>query len=221
MARAKPERGGLTPKQELFADYYVNHPVHALNGYQCAMLVGVPEKSACSMASQWLDERRFPQVFKKIREEFAKKREAVMDKIGVDRMQIIKELCRIAFFNPRKLAGVSSLADLDEDTAAALHVNMSMSQTEDDKGVKTMSVRSININQHSKLEALRQLGEHLGLDLEEGQKKVPFDFDKLYEKPEGDDPLNSLINAVLGEAKQLPAAKQIDNGILMNGNGKH
>jgi len=188
-------RTTLTRKQQAFVREYVKD----LNGTRAAMAAGVPVGSAGSMASQWLDPKRFPVVARAVEEALETKHQSA----DADTRRVVEELCRIAFFNPKMMlrpeGGVYELHELPDCVAAAVQ-SMSVSYTElpDQQGV-FRKVKTYNLRFYNKLEALKQVAQHLGLlkdvtnVINQTNNNISIDWAAMVARPQTEDPLERRI----------------------------
>jgi phage terminase small subunit len=104
---------GFTKKQELFiAEYLIG-----FNATRAAIAAGYSRKGAEVTASQLL---RNPKVAAEIEKKFGKR----LDKLEITADKVLKEIAKIAFFDPRKLfnsdGSPKQILELDDDTAAGV-----------------------------------------------------------------------------------------------------
>lgn len=143
-------RDKLTPKQELFCREYIVD----MNASRAALAAGYGESSAHSTGWENLQKPEIAQRLNELQAERAKR-------LQVDQDKVIRELCRVAFGNPRDVmewgpAGLAlkDSAELSEDAAAMVaEVRQSISKDGGSMSLKTAD----------KMRALELLGRHLGM----------------------------------------------------------
>lgn len=142
----------LTPKQRQFVEEYLVD----LNGTQAAIRAGYSPESAGAEASRLLTNVN-------IKHYLAIRKKERMDALGITQERILKELSRIAFFDLRKAVkwnaggvGLMDSDEIDDDTALAIQ---EVTETQTKYG------SSISIKAHSKMEALKLLARHTGVDI--------------------------------------------------------
>lgn len=140
----------LTPKQERFCQEYLVD----LNGTQAAIRAGYSPKTANEIAAENLAK---PSIVARVAELQAER--ATRTQVTADR--VVRELARIAFLDPRRVMawgpdGVTlrPADELDPDDAAAVRA---ASQTVTQHG------GTIKLELAPKIDALRLLGDHLGM----------------------------------------------------------
>lgn len=142
----------LTPKQQLFVDEYLVD----LNATQAAIRAGYSSKTAYAIADRLL---RKAEVQHAIQE--AKKSRSERTEITQDR--VLKELARIAFFDPRKMFDADGkpihISALDDETAAAVAGLEVVTKGNADMGLGEILKYKIS----DKNSALDKLCRHLGL----------------------------------------------------------
>lgn len=104
----------LTPKQTRFvAEYLAN----GLNATKAAISAGYSAKNADTEGSRLL-------VNVKVAAEISKKTQKVLDKLDFSVDRTMKEVARLAFFDPAKLfeddGSLKRIADIDEDTRSVI-----------------------------------------------------------------------------------------------------
>lgn len=147
---------GITVKQRIFIQEYLIDG----NGARAAKEAGY--KHPVVMAARLMNPKHFPFVAAEV-ERLMEERNA---KCKVKHEQVIEELARVAFVNPKRLldadGNVIQLKDLPEEVAAAIsEMNMRVIETEDESG-KRVEVKT-TVKFHDKLNALRQLTQVLGM----------------------------------------------------------
>jgi len=133
----------LPPRRAAFVRAYLV----SSNGTAAAIEAGFAAGSAHVTASRLLKDA-------KVKAAIAAAQRPATEAALEARERVLRELERIAFFDPRKLAGLGAgtqaLLELDDDTAAAL-ASVSFADGE------------VSAKAHAKLPALVQLGRHHGL----------------------------------------------------------
>lgn len=157
----------LTEKQRRFVDEYLVD----LNAEQAAIRAGYSPKNAAAYGYRL---RQTPEVQAEIRR--AQRRRQRRVEITQDR--VLQEYARLAFFDPRKLfapdGSPKSIAELDEDTAAAL-TGLDLEEREPVGHVKKYRLAN-------KLAALDSVARYLGMLDKKGAQK-----------PDGDDPITKSL----------------------------
>ncbi|WP_162660683.1 terminase small subunit [Tuwongella immobilis] len=143
----------LTPKQERFCQEYIVD----LNASAAARRAGYSHRTAGSIGEELL---RKPEISARIRE--LKDEQARRTQITAD--QVLAELARIAYIDPRKLfhpdGSLRSISDLDEDTARAIAaIDIEERLSGRDPVIRTTK----KIKLWNKVEALDRLARHFGL----------------------------------------------------------
>ncbi len=114
MSTTQPRLGRRTSHRETV---FVREYLFDLNGTRAAVAAGYSSKTASVAASRMLRKVKVQALLKQRMEE----RQQRLD-ISADR--VLRELARIAFFDPRKLfnhdGSLKDIAELDDDTAAAI-----------------------------------------------------------------------------------------------------
>jgi phage terminase small subunit len=207
----KPQQ--WTSKQRVFLLEYLKD----FEGKRAALAAGVPEASASTMACEWLDEEKFPHITVELQRILEERRR----QSDLHAKQVVAELARICFFNPKRLLrsdGVlMQLHELPDDVAACIReFKVKVTTSEDDNG-NPVTEQIFDIKFWDKLEALRQISEHLGLlkDVEKKDEKTGFDWDELARTvPKGRmiDEVEQRIKGVLEAPAPSPPR---------NGNGVH
>jgi phage terminase small subunit len=109
----QPVRRELTIRQTLFvAEYLIDH-----NATRAAIAAGYSKRGARVRGAELLANRN-------VSEEISRRTSERMNKLEIRTDRVLKELARIAFFDPRKLfkadGSLRQVNELDEDTAAAI-----------------------------------------------------------------------------------------------------
>lgn len=141
----------MTPKQKRFCDEYMVD----FNGTQAAIRAGYSTNTANMQASRLLSKDN-------IKKYVNVRQKALAEKTGITAERVINEIAKIAFANMRLYVDKGNvpkdIGDLPDDIAAA--VQEVTREEKEFKGVKTVT-KKIKLN--PKLDALRDLGKHLGL----------------------------------------------------------
>jgi len=158
----------LNSKERIFVDEYLLH----LNPERAAIAAGYSRSMARTKAYQWVsDGKRKPHVFSAVKAALDRRAK----RIEIKQDSVLKELARVAFFDPRRLfdrdGNLIPLCDLPKDIAAAI-VGLHTSEAPGNGG-KTKS-RITNIRFADKLKALDSLARHLGMY----NDKVKHSFDE-------------------------------------------
>ncbi len=148
----------LNARQALFVEEYLVD----LNATQAAIRAGYSSNGASAQAARLMKD---PSVKTAIREAFQRRSERTQ--IRQDR--VIKELARVAFFDPRKLyddeGRPRSLHDLDDDTAAAV-AGLDVYEEFSGRGLDRVKVGEVKKwRLANKLDALSQMAKHLGMTM--------------------------------------------------------
>jgi phage terminase small subunit len=153
----------LTDKQRRFVSEYLID----LNATRAALRAGYSAKNAESLGCQLLKKT---QVQEAITE--AQRRREVRTEITQDR--VLKELARIAFFDPRKLydsEGIPiDIEQLDADVSAVI-AGLKVERRED-KNYYDIEITTKEYKLADKLRALEALGKHLGMFKDRGELQL-------------------------------------------------
>lgn len=144
----------LTPRQQRFVDEYLID----LNATQAAIRAGYSKNGAEVTASKLLR-------VAKVSAAIAKAQEKRAARTGINQDRVLKELARIAFFDPRKLFRASGepidIQDLDEDVAAVLAgLDIVVERTEEGRDGYS-AVRKYRLT--NKMSAIEAAMRHLGM----------------------------------------------------------
>lgn len=118
------------------------------NGQAAAERAGYSEKTARSIAWRFVNKEPL------IKEEIQRLTNGLQEAAGVKAEDVIKELSRISFFNPKNLFDgnrIKAITELDDDTAAAI------------SSIKIKADGDIEYRMNDKNSALDKLAKHLGL----------------------------------------------------------
>ena len=216
----------LTARQRLWVEEYGKHqdPVKASKalGY----------KNPRAAGERMLET---PAVVRAVEALLEQKRAA--DKVDSDK--IVRELASVGFSNPKRMLGADGqllpLADLPDEVAASIQ-SMKVSYGVDQEGGELISVRNVEIKFWNKLEALKQLAQHLGLlkdaaQVNNQQTVQIINWDSLLQAGRGAqvpgalarreaDPLEQQIRALQQQALPGPV-KDEENVITVPGPGKN
>lgn len=195
-------QGELSNKQQLFVSEYKKDA----NGARAAAAAGY--KNPGIAAAKLTDPEQNPLVVEAIHRMQAAKSE----RAGVTAQELVKELCKIAFFNPKRMFKADceellSIHDLPDEVAVCVKefkVHHRLEYNEDGEEVK---VRTVEVKFHDKMDALKQLAGHLGLlkDIVNiTNNNVILDWAALL-KASGPRPVNDPVEAKI---KALPHREQ-------------
>lgn len=108
---------GLTVAQRLFVTEYLKDG----NASKAAIRAGYSPETAGSQGCRLLKNAKIKQIIEQVQQEAL---ETVQKETGINLERTLREIARLAFFDPRKLFLPSgeplSIQDLDEDTAASI-----------------------------------------------------------------------------------------------------
>lgn len=161
---------GLTPRQERFVEEYLVD----MNGTQAAIRAGYSARTANEQASRLLANAS-------VSEAVARAKAERSARIGLTQDRVIEELAAIAFARMPDFAewgdgdtmGLKPSGDLDDRQSAAI-----LQVTETEKFVKSLGrgeqlmSRERSIKLHPKIDALKLLGQHLGMFSEKHEVTV-------------------------------------------------
>jgi phage terminase small subunit len=146
----KPQK--LTPKQSLFVREYLID----LNATQAAIRAGYSPKTAQEQSSRLLSNVMVQQGIQQGMDARAKRNDITSDRV-------LKEIARLAFFDPRKLLNADgtpkSIHELDDDTAAAVAGIDIVTRGNEDLGYADI----MKVKLADKSKNLELLGRHLKL----------------------------------------------------------
>lgn len=158
----------LNTKQQKFVEAYLRTG----NATESAIAAGYSKKTAYSAG---------PRLLKNvdIQKAVTKPIERALEKAELSKERLIQELCRIAFFDVRKLfndiGGMKKPEELDDDTAAAIAGIDIDELYEFSDGEKEQVGFTKKVRMVSKLGALQELMAHMGLN-----KAAPANNDKVF-----------------------------------------
>lgn len=108
---------GLTVAQRLFVTEYLKDG----NASKAAIRAGYSPETAGSQGCRLLKNAKIKQIIEQVQQEAL---ETVQKETGINLERTLREIARLAFFDPRKLFHPNgeplSIEDLDEDTAASI-----------------------------------------------------------------------------------------------------
>jgi len=149
----------LTPKELLFCNAYLLN----FNGSKAAIKAGYSKKTAAEAAYENL---RKPHISKYIKE----RTEELLTQAGINQLTVMKELARIALFNPKKAynkdGSLKSIPEMDNSTAAVIasfEADVIDVTTGDETRTTTITKK---VKFVSKEAALNSLMKYLGLATE-------------------------------------------------------
>ena len=149
----------LTAKQQLFVTEYVKRG----NATEAALAVGYAPKSAQVSAARLLDPDLHPHVVASVQRELDKKR----TEAHVSSQQVVAELAKIAFMNPKRLFAVDNslldMKDIPDEVAVCIKDFKVSYRVGVDMDGKPIKIRTVEVKFWDKLDALRQIAQHLGL----------------------------------------------------------
>lgn len=161
----------LTYKQRIFAEKFLELN---FNGFQAALIAGYSEKNAGVSASILL-------ANPKVKAYIDKRKDELIDQIGVNQLKVLKELAHIAFADIRKLyddqGQLRPVNTLTDDMAAAL-MCVDVFEVISFDGIKVGETKKIRMN--DKIKALELLGRYLGL-FEKDNKQKPADVVNIFD----------------------------------------
>lgn len=151
----------LNPKQERFIQEYLGNAKG--NATQAATNAGYSPKTAQEQGSRLLTNEA-------VQITINERQKALRDKAGITQEQIVEELARIAFLDPRKFfdddGDLIDIAHLDEDTARALGGLGYQINYEGTKGNKVKGNITFKSKVNCKMKALDCLSELLGFKVQ-------------------------------------------------------
>lgn len=163
----------LSPKRRRFVEEYLVD----FNATQAAKRAGYADKSAQQQGSDLLSNPLIAEAIREGMEEFRRR-------TYVDKDKIVAELARLGFSDLRELVAWSpedgvtfrSSSHVDEDAARAVKKVKSRKRTFYTKNGDPIVTVELEIELHGKVEALRDLGRHLGMftDRHELVGDIPF-----------------------------------------------
>lgn len=176
------KRRRLTPKQELFCVEYLRDR----NATRAAIAAGYSEKTAYAQGSRLLRNVE-------VRRRVDARTEATYEEVKIDIQELIRDLNRIRKFDPRKLYDKAGnripIHELPDDVALALE-SIKVFEEFEGKGENRMKVgETRDVTAYSKTEAIRMLGQHLGMFKHKVEHTVDDDLaavlDKARERAKG------------------------------------
>ena len=157
------ENRKLTLKQQRFVTEYLKDPS---SGTQAAIRAGCLPNSAHVTASKWLRLAKIVSQIDAVRGRVAAK---IEEKTGITIAQVVEELAKVGFANMADYVRVQPDGTAYVDLSKATREQMSAVQeiaTEEDlsgRGEDTRRVLKVKFKLGSKIGALRDIGEHLGM----------------------------------------------------------
>lgn len=156
--RSTPERG-LSPKHELFVLEYIKD----WDATRAATVVGY--KHPTVEASKLLNPTKYPQIYLAIEEH----RKQMRLEAEIDAKAVVKELVRLATLNPKRLFKIDgtllNIHEIPDEVAVCIREFRVQTKTieSEDGSEPTVTITTAEVRFWDKLDALRQLGQHLGL----------------------------------------------------------
>ena len=166
---AKVKKKNLTPKQEGFCQEYIID-LNVTRAYQ--------EVYKCSLKAAESNGARTIRI-DKVRERIAELRTAVAEKLGLKAEDVLSEFMKVAYSNMGDFIEgenqITNLVELSRDKLAAVE-SIQTTTTKDTmsskKGKRKYETKNIKLKLHSKLNALENLGKHLGIYGKDNSQKV-------------------------------------------------
>lgn len=144
------EKGELTPKQERFVQEYLID----LNATQAAIRAGYSKKTAAAIGAENL-------IKPYLGEAIAERKAQLAKKAGVTAEQIVSEMANIGFSN---MQNYLDLSDPENPTIDLSKITPQQASAIAETRVERRGLqRRVTIKLHDKLNALVNLGKHLGL----------------------------------------------------------
>lgn len=181
MSEPAPADDGLTPKQAAFVREYLID----LNATQAAIRAGYSAKTAASIGDENLRKPAIAAAVAQALDARAQRTEITADRV-------LRELAKIGFSDVRKLFSADGqlipLADLDDDTAASISsveivARRSVEAVEGEeeqphggalKRSKATAVEAVHkVKTYDKINALTQIGRHLGMFTDKTEFAAP------------------------------------------------
>ena len=145
------ERSKLTPKQERFVQEYLMD----VNATQAAIRAGYSKKTAQEQSSRLLSNNIM------VSKAIAKGKQALAEKAGVMAKKVVAEMARIGFAN---MQDYLDLSDPENPTIDLSKITPEQASVIAETRVERRGLqRRVTIRLHDKLNALVNLGKHLGL----------------------------------------------------------
>lgn len=167
----KRSAGALSRKQQTFIYEYLKD----LNGPRAARVSGYKADPRAA-AKVLLDKQKSPVVNAAIESALQERAR----RSGIQADQVLSEIAKIAFFNPQDMLDhdgeLLQLADMPEGVASALkELKITCRYGRDGQLVQ----QSKDVKWNDKLEALKLLGQHLGIFKDGGENRVVLDWGAL------------------------------------------
>jgi phage terminase small subunit len=156
----------LTPLQIRFVEEYIADPSSAT---RAALRAGYSESEAASYSSKLLKNPKIKAAIEDVKKQSAQR-------IGVTQDRILTELAKIAFGNVGDVVN-QDLSNLTRDQLASLAAELTVNEV--DGRVKYKSVKIKNLD---KVQALIQLGKHLGMFKEKVEVSGSLSLEQLVEE---------------------------------------
>lgn len=167
----------LTDKQKRFCEEYTID----FNGNQAAIRSGYSPKTAMEQASRLLTNVKVQEFIQKLQQKTS-------EKLNITKERVLNEYRKIAFSDVRNVltdnGSLKSVSEIDDDTAGALAGIESFDEYSKD-GTFLGTNRKIRL--HNKLQALQDLGKHLGLFEKDNDQSKPV-VNNIISLGEGVDP---------------------------------
>jgi phage terminase small subunit len=185
---------GMTGKQERFVEEFLKDH----NSTQAAARAGYKHPNI--IGANLTNPKKYPVVCAAIE----KGKEELRREVTADAAMLCKELCKVAFASIKSLVDTSGnirgLHELPDDVAAAVkEFKVSYRVGVDGKG-QPAKVKVIEVKFHDKLEAMSQLGKHLGLLKDVvptiNNNLIVMNWDALSKRRDADDPVEDRIREV-------------------------
>ena len=214
----------LTVQQRLFVDFYAAHgdPIKA------CVDAGFPAKNAKRLSNTYLNDPKYVHVALAAERAFRVKR----DELGVSSAQIVNELVKIAFFNPKRLLNdegqVLNLHEIPDDVAINIKKIKVQHKVGINKDGEPVRDRCTELEFWNKLDAINQLGKHLGLHKEAvkqnntininwnqlmlGQEATQQETDPVEARIEALNVLPAAINALVAKGEIVKVPENMQSG---------
>lgn len=207
MANTLPPRTvRITPKQSLWIDEYMVD----LNSARAARAVGYANPEFAGQ--KLLDAKQFPLVSAEVNKRLAERRA----KCEIDSKRIVQELIRIGLANPKRMIQVDgtpiALQDLPDEVAASIQEFKVVTKEVKGPDGEPLTVTTTEIKFWNKLDALKQLAQHLGLLKDVTNNNVliqAINWDALH-AAKIDNPLDPIEDRIAAVERQLPRGEVID-----------
>lgn len=198
----------LTPKQRIFALEYIKD----MSTVRAARAAGYSHPDV--LGARLLHDKKYWKVQEYIDRCLKKVRETT----SIEPALIIKELAKIAFLDPKNLLdenGVAlSVKDIPPEILAAVSsMTVSYSESPDGDG-NFVRVKHVDLKFYSKLEALKQLAQHLGLigrdvHVNNNKNTVVINWQDLWGRDVSMDPVEERIAQAREVRAELPVGEKV------------